>query len=74
MDILRLGQTDGHTETRTDRWTNSDRQIDRLRLGQMNGRSEAWTDGWTDLRLGQTDGQTGQTDGQIETRTDRFTY
>ena len=76
MDMLRLGQTDGQTESRTDRLTNSDRPIDRLRLGQTNGRTGAWTDGWTDLRLEQTDGKTWDLDRQmdrLETRTDRWT-
>ncbi|CAK6981889.1 LOW QUALITY PROTEIN: uncharacterized protein LOC128371134%2C partial [Scomber scombrus] len=49
LDTLRYGQTGGHSQVWTDRWTLSgmDRQVDTLRYGQTGGHSQVWTDRWT---------------------------
>ncbi|CAK6982129.1 NLR family CARD domain-containing protein 3-like, partial [Scomber scombrus] len=49
LDTLRYGQTGGHSQVWTDRWTLSgrDRQVDTLRYGQTDGHSQVWTDRWT---------------------------
>ncbi|XP_044214425.1 NLR family CARD domain-containing protein 3-like [Thunnus albacares] len=49
LDIVRYGQTGGHSQVWTDRWTFSgmDRQVEFLRYGQTGGDSQVWTDKWT---------------------------